>query len=123
MHVLAQEHKELEEVNSRLKLKLSDKDKEMRLNKLKMSELKRLQRHRTIRPMKNPSKELETPGDETPMETEHTPIQQSAPPQKPPPKEDYDLGQSKLTQDQPVENINDNPDDFEFVNKNDNPEV
>ena len=58
---------------NRFEEKLKEKDKEIRLNKLKMSELKRLQRHRAVKPMNNVSKplDMETP-IETPMETEPT---------------------------------------------------
>jgi hypothetical protein len=54
---------------NRFEEKLKEKDKEIRLNKLKMSELKRLQRHRAVKPMNNVSKPLDM---ETPMETEPT---------------------------------------------------
>lgn len=90
---------------------MKEKDKEIRLNKLKMSELKRLQRHRAVKPMNNNSKPLEM---ETPMETD--PNQQGG-------------DQNNVTMEEPpkktterhVDNMNENPEDFEFVTKEESP--
>lgn len=104
---LEREKESLLHENSRFEEKLKEKDKEIRLNKLKMSELKRLQRHRAVKPMNNSSKPLEM---ETPMETDpnHPIGDQSHVTTEEAPKK---------TTERHVDNINENPEDFEFVTK------
>lgn len=113
---LEKQKNDLIKENSRLEEKLKEKDKEIRLNKLKMSELKRLQRHKAVKPMDNHSKKLEP---ESKMETKSRVMQGGGGNAN----SRASIKNKQKTVDQQVDNLNNGDEEYEYVNQEDDPGV